>query len=249
MFPAHRTKHQPLLDFPPFLLAQSDDGTANGTALWLGAQCLSAYLAAIHAVPGVVCELGSGIGLTALVMSSLRWHVLATDIPHVISSVLSPNIQNNLHRLPPAAGSIQVRELDWTVPPADWSWDHPSVVASPSPSSSSAAANLLRPPFDLICTADTVYDPFLVQPLLRTLHALCVASAAAAPNARAPPVYLCLERRDPPLVDRCLSEAHLTWGFHVQRIPHRKLAKAMHKAGMNWPKEDWEGIEIWKFTL
>lgn len=185
-------------------------------------------------------------------MSSRRWHVLATDIPHVISSVLSPNIQDNLHRLPPASGSIQVRELDWTVAPDHWTWDHASVVASPSaslPPSDSSTQDLLRPPFDLICTADTVYDPSLVQPLLRTLHALCTLSIATAPKARAPPVYLCLERRDPALVDRCLSDARHTWGFDVHQIPRRKLAKAMHKAGMDWPKEDWEGIEIWKFTL
>ncbi|KAG6878702.1 hypothetical protein C0993_011517 [Termitomyces sp. T159_Od127] len=245
LLPAHRTKHQPLLVWPPFRLAQSDDGAANGTALWLGAQCLAAYLASLPAAPGVLLELGSGIGLTALVMSSLRWHVLATDIPPVIASVLAPNIQNNLGRLPPASGSIQVRELDWTVPPDDWTWDHPSAVASPSASLPSSDAGLLRPPFDLICTADTVYDASLVQPLLRTLHALCIASTAT----RTPPVYLCLERRDPALVDRCLSDARHTWGFHVQQIPRRKLAKAMHKAGMNWPREDWEGIEIWKFTL
>ncbi|KAI6011626.1 hypothetical protein EDC04DRAFT_767418, partial [Pisolithus marmoratus] len=47
--PAHQTKHLPTLTYPficsTFHLAQSSDGTSNGTALWLGAQLLSAYLA------------------------------------------------------------------------------------------------------------------------------------------------------------------------------------------------------------
>ncbi|KAG6911465.1 hypothetical protein DXG01_014539 [Tephrocybe rancida] len=181
-------------------------------------------------------------------MSSLGWRVLATDIPHVINTVLAPNIENNSHRLPPSSGPIQVRELDWTIPPEDWIWDHPSVIASaslPSPDNSNQK-NLFRPPFDLICTADTVYTPALIQPLFRTLHALCTAGV---PDTRPPPVYLCLERRDPVLADRCLADAHNTWGFNIERVPHRKLAKAMLKAGLKWPKEDWEGIEMWKFTL
>lgn len=48
--PAHHTKHLPLLVYPipdnlTLHLAQSDDGESNGTALWLGAQILSAFLA------------------------------------------------------------------------------------------------------------------------------------------------------------------------------------------------------------
>ncbi|KAG6854628.1 hypothetical protein C0991_004230 [Blastosporella zonata] len=249
--PAHHTKHLPVLVCPTpratFHLTQSDDGISNGTALWLGAQCLSAYLATLNRPPGSLVELGSGIGLTALVMASLGWRVLATDIPHVISSVLSPNILTNLHRLPPASGSIQVSELDWTIPPDAWIWNSPSAIASASLTTSHT--NTQQPPFDLICTADTVYTPALIQPLLRSLHALCTLSIAAAPSARPPPVYLCLERRDPVLADRCLADAHDTWGFHLERIPPRKIAKAIQKAAMNWPKEDWEGIEIWKLTL
>lgn len=73
--PAHATKHVPLLAFSTpnatFHLAQLQDGVANGTALWLGAQCLAAYLAESHLryrstppTPAAI-ELGSGVGLTA----------------------------------------------------------------------------------------------------------------------------------------------------------------------------------------
>lgn len=48
LLPATHTKQSKFLTIPivssVFQLAQSDDGVSNGTALWLGAQCLSAYL-------------------------------------------------------------------------------------------------------------------------------------------------------------------------------------------------------------
>ena len=80
--PAHETKHIQELQYPflasTFHLAQHDNGLANGTALWLGAQCLSIYLAQLygtkHRIPSQqqqrrprVIELGSGIGLSAYV--------------------------------------------------------------------------------------------------------------------------------------------------------------------------------------
>lgn len=79
--PAHHTKHLQILDYPlnetQFIhLTQLDNGESNGTALWLGAQCLSSYLAAnvasitprisVGSRPRVI-EVGSGIGLTAYV--------------------------------------------------------------------------------------------------------------------------------------------------------------------------------------
>ncbi|KAG5646668.1 hypothetical protein DXG03_002658 [Asterophora parasitica] len=249
--PAHETKHHPRLRAPfnshLLTLTQLNDGVSNGTALWLGAQCLSVYLATLRPLPCQIVELGGGIGFTALAMASLGCHVLTTDIPHVIHSVLKNNIDSNIAQFP---GSVNVRELDWTVPPDQWTWHDPTAIASASPrESSNSSTTLLTPPFDLVCSADTVYTPSLVEPLLRSLHALCTQSLAASPVARAPPVYLCIERRDPALVDRVLADAHDTWGFTVERIPDRKLAKAMLKAGIKWPKADWEGIEIWKLSL
>ncbi len=47
--PAHETKHISTLSYPfrdvVFQLTQRNDGASNGTALWLGAQILSAFLA------------------------------------------------------------------------------------------------------------------------------------------------------------------------------------------------------------
>ncbi|KAF9483914.1 hypothetical protein BDN70DRAFT_798899 [Pholiota conissans] len=244
--PAHRTKHIPLLpclfNNARFSLVQRADGVSNGTALWLGGQCLALFLAqahlkfarsALHPRPRAI-ELGSGIGLTALALCSLGWDVLATDIPHVISSVLAKNISHNLSALPLDSGIVQIRELDWSVPPEKWMWDHDHVIASHS-----------EPPFDIIISADTVYSLDLIEPMLRTLHALSTLSLSAS---RYPPILLCIERRDPALVDRLLTDAKELWSFSVERIPHKKLAKAVEK-GSQWDKSDWEGVELWKFKL
>ncbi|KAI0273693.1 hypothetical protein BC834DRAFT_840527 [Gloeopeniophorella convolvens] len=260
--PAHHTKHLPLLHHPflahSFALIQRQDGTSTGTALWLGAQCLSLYLAAIHTslarssvhIRPRVLELGSGIGLAALAMRTLGWDVLATDTTHIISSVLSPNIASNRSRLPSGDGLIQIRELDWLVPPQSWDWSNPVAVASSSPLTSAAVATpipgvTLQPPFDLIISADTLYASELVQPLLRTLHAAATTSSSSG----SPPIYLCIERRDSAVIDLALSEAETTWGFAVSRIPHRRISKAIEKGGLTWSKEDWSGVEIWRLKL
>jgi protein N-lysine methyltransferase METTL21D len=77
--PAHLTKHIPVLEYSinssVFLLSQLSDGVSNGTALWLGGQCLAMYLAQMHNKfkpsnlqrPPRAIELGSGIGLTTYV--------------------------------------------------------------------------------------------------------------------------------------------------------------------------------------
>lgn len=65
LLPAHATKHLSVLQYNSFTLVQTDDGKSNGTALWLGAQVLSAYLSTLSVSPGRAIELGSGIGLSA----------------------------------------------------------------------------------------------------------------------------------------------------------------------------------------
>lgn len=217
----------------------------------------------------------------------MGWDVLATDLPDVISSVLARNIAQNASLLSADSGVIDVRVLDWTVPPDQWDWHDRVAIArnsntpipgqiqiqppSPSPSSSSSPSSslahqlqcnkpqqhpppaedgFLGPPFDLIISSDTLYSPEITHPLLRTLHALSRSSISATGTSnRSPPVYLCLERRDPELIDRALTEARDTFDFLAQRVPHRKLARALERGGAIWDKNDWEGIELWKLTL
>ncbi|KAI9510856.1 hypothetical protein F5148DRAFT_1175497 [Russula earlei] len=254
--PAHHIKHLQSLNYHffglPFLLLQRQDGTSTGTALWLAAQCLSAYLATIHKSISPrhtrprVLELGSGIGLTALAMNSFHWDVLATDTAHTICSVLAPNIASNHPTSSRNDAIIQVRELDWLVPPESWDWGNPVAVASSKPCLSANLTRVcnpvLQPPFDLIVSSDTIYAVELVQPLLRAIHTAVIASGS-------PPVYLGIERRDSAVIDRALSEAEDVWGFTVTRVGHRSVSKAMKKGGLKWKKEDWDGVEIWRLKL
>lgn len=87
--PAHKTKHLPLLVYPfhghLLHLSQLDNGQTNGSALWLGAQCLSLYLADLlknknkfsAAVRPRAIELGSGVGLSACVLFAAAFLSLA----------------------------------------------------------------------------------------------------------------------------------------------------------------------------
>jgi len=205
----------------------------------------------------VAVELGSGVGLTALALSSLGWDVLATDRPHVIDNVLSHNVHTNVDggALPSRAGRLEVRELDWFEDPEHWNWRDPKSITSPTLADGDGDEPGFGPPFDLILTADTVYSRELVTPLLRTIHGLSWASfhAAAAETPKHPVVYLCLEKRDPALVLGLLDEAKEKWGFSVTKVPSTKLAKSIEKLGSDgtggWTKEDWEGVEIWKLKL
>ena len=168
---------------------------------------------------------------------------MATDLPNVIDSVLGQNVRDNIHLV---GGTVRVRELDWIAEPVHWSWNDEKSVSSPSLPRDPPAEGFLGPPFDLIVTSDTVYIPQLAQPLLRTIHALASLSST---GAKSPLILLCFERRDPLLIDRTLNDARQVWGFKPERVPHKKLAQAMDKAGLRWDKEDWDGVELWKLKL
>jgi len=178
--------------------------------------------------------------LSSLALCSLGWDVIATDTRTVISLVLQNNIDANRANLPDGSGCIQIRELDWTVEPEKWTWTDSSRIASHSFQESSGMETL-SPPFDLVLTADTVYIPELLTPLFRTLRAL---SQDGHPH-----VFLALERRDSQLIDEALAQAQRVWFFSPQRIPNKKISKALIKAGCQWDKSEWEGVEIWKLVV
>ncbi|TFK54994.1 hypothetical protein OE88DRAFT_1653595 [Heliocybe sulcata] len=261
-----------------FSLRQLDDGSSNGTvvgravpilvsrgylceteAFWYMQQASkSRRIRQRHRAHGVGgtqfpwnATFKTAGDIRRLALSSLGWDILATDVSFVISAVLKDNIHGNVANLTGDPGTIQVRELDWTVPPSNWTWTSHEVISSHTISDVEGHCELLEPPFDLILTSDTLYTESLCTPLLRTLHALCTQSVqSTSRSTRTPPVYICVERRDSALIDRALSEAKSAWGFSVQRVPHRKVLKAMEKGGLaGWNKVDWEGVEIWRMTL
>ncbi|GAA6006341.1 uncharacterized protein JCM10292_002654 [Rhodotorula paludigena] len=259
-FPAHATKHLPVLDYflpdrTPVAISQDNAGTdSTGRTVWLGAQVLSLYLHDLlsrsrpphgAARPRAI-DLGSGTGLVALTLASLAYDTLATDLGCIVDSVLRRNVETHASKL--GGARLEAHTLDWFEPPERWSW--------PAASEEDAAAGRapLAPPFDLVSTADTVYDSSLIDPLLSTLLALCLPSSASrASAAPPPPIYLALERRDPALVDSFFARAAgPPFGFKCSRVEHARIKKLVEdRAGtLGWEdEEEWEGVEVWKLKL
>ena len=257
--PASHTKHLDRLSHPlphkhdifldlrqaSSLLSGESTGT-TGTTLWLSAQVVSLHLASLG-VPArdplgrrpVAVELGSGIGYLALVLASLGYDVIATDIGPALP-LLAENIDKNLYTLQQKVGydnvgSIQVLELDWE---------------EVSTSGRLPAALEAIPELSLIITTDTVYAPQLVEPLFHTISFLSSTRddtsnqlAGLSPKRRAPTVVVGLERRDCALVDTALQRA-AGFGLDLKRVARPKLSKEVSR--WDWTMEDWEGIEVWK---
>lgn len=46
-----------------------------------------------------------------------------------------------------------------------------------------------------------------------------------------------------------VKQAKEDWGFSLNRIPYRRIVRAMERGGLIWSKGDWEGVEIWKLQI
>ncbi|ORX34481.1 putative methyltransferase-domain-containing protein [Kockovaella imperatae] len=208
------------------------EGTGTtGTTLWLGAQVLACYL--VSALPrvlpvpfggrstrGRVLELGSGTGYLSLVLASMGYTVLSTDIEPVLSTVLKPNVEAGLHQIRASAngsnGLIVVQNLDWTL-------DDDAIAGER---------------FDMILMSDTIYLSDLNPHLFGTLRKVSL-------EGKAPMVYLALERRDSAAVDSALTIAQ-EMGFNLKRVAHTRVVKAVDGAGWGWDEQGWEDVEVWK---
>ncbi|GAA5843677.1 hypothetical protein JCM9279_000099, partial [Rhodotorula babjevae] len=177
-------------------------------------------------------DVGSGTGLVALALSALGYRTLATDLPALVDGVLGVNCSSSAASTLP--GTLVAAPLDWF----DSTLHFP-----PAPHA---------PPFDLVTTADTVYDPSLSAPLLRTLARL---SLLGRPPLSPAPVYLALERRDPLLVESFLASARDAHGFKLARVDPARLQRLVERpeadgGTLAWLDEaDWDGIEVWKLKL
>ncbi|GAA5922666.1 hypothetical protein JCM3775_005808 [Rhodotorula graminis] len=244
--PAHATKDQLVLDYvlpgQHTVTVEQDNSLADSTGrtVWLGAQVLAVYLADLLSTSSTsasrstqrAVDLGSGTGLVALSLAALGYHTLATDLPALVDGVLGTNCSSS--SASSLAGTLVAAPLDWL----DSTLDFP-----PAPHA---------PPFDLVTTADTVYDPSLSAPLLRTLARLSLLGRPASSPA---PVYLALERRDPLLVDSFLAAARDVHGFKLARVDHARLKRLVERpeadgGTLAWDDEaDWDGIEVWRLKL
>lgn len=271
--PAHETKNEPILYYPVLptslvLELKQSDTTQNttGSTLWLGAQVLAVYLFDLYGSkprppaptegsrrPRAI-DLGAGVGLTAHVMTMLGFDVVATDLKVVIDTVLGRNMEGNsgcvkawgdeadVGGVAKGCGDATVRELDWFVDPDEWDWSGARAIA-PREGSKTDNDIIIGPSFDLIVTADTLYRQDLVAPLLRTIKAISIQSRK---GKRFPPVFVALERRDPEVIERALELAKEE-GFGCKKITDGKVRKCLDAVGFKWDKEDWEGVEIWRW--
>lgn len=186
----------------------------------------------------------SPLPFSSLAVASLGYHVLATDLSS--AHLLKSNIAFNKHALPADAGSIRATALDWTEFPSQANLAL-ALVGDEAEAEAEIADNF-RPPFHLIITADTIYKEELIQPLLRSLHALALESTPVE-SASSPLILVCLERRDPLLTDTVFDRAKNVWGFNVQRVPATKLRRAVEKGLRCEWGDGWSGIELWKLKL
>ena len=222
----------------------------TGTTLWLGAQVLACYLSATlpSGSPSTgtkkVLELGSGVGYLSLVLASMGYGVIATDIEPVLSSVLRPNIEDGLRVLrgrgaETGTGDISVKHLDWNV----------FVFAATEAESSELKPLEEEEGFgfghlNTIVMSDTIYHPPLILPLFSTIRRLSVQSGHGH-GLPTPTLYFALERRDSRLVDQALETAR-SMGFELKRVGNGRVAKAVRATGWGWRDESWAGIEVWK---
>lgn len=121
--PAHDTKHLPVLHYAfhsrTYQLHQSQSSGETGSTLWLSSQILAEYLFATLAFrkgnrTAKCLELGSGIGLLALVLRDFCKFgaVVATD-QAAVCPLLSLNLQLNTSS---EDDIIRVETLDWCAP-------------------------------------------------------------------------------------------------------------------------------------
>jgi len=197
-------------------VANSGAGTANN--IWDGAYVLAKLLelcaaegdAAVVAVRGArVLELGSGTGLVGLAAAAAgAAAVVLTDLPYALP-LLTANVQHNVEAT--AGAQVHVAALDWTrpLPPL------PAAVSPPT----------------LIVAADVVWVPELIQPLVRTLAALC---AAGAPP---PPVLLSHQTRAR-ASDALLFAALRAQGFAAREVPRER----------HHPEARDDDIQVWLIT-
>ncbi|KAF8245999.1 hypothetical protein K440DRAFT_632942 [Wilcoxina mikolae CBS 423.85] len=226
--PAHTTKNVTTLVYPlpPPLshktLHLSQDSTAattTGSTLWLGAQVLTIYLYSLYTPSSTssgkrALDLGAGIGLTSLALAALGWDVTSTDVSALVDGILRRNIEDPRNT---TAGSVNVRELDWVAPPPQQEEES----------------------YDLIVTADTIYSPPLVVPLLNAIRTYASAKTV---------VLVALEVRDEALIRGALEKA-VEMGFVVRKVPRTRLRKALGAARVEWAKEEWSGVEVWRLGV
>lgn len=215
-------------------LSQQNNTQNHGTTVWDSAKLLAFYLFESIKKPkfevnqGEVVvknqkrclELGSGCGLGGLLMASLGFDTVLTDLPEVLDRVLLSNcdtaIQDiqqwwyHLHHTEHASvkPKIEVRSLDWLDLP------------------------IIETEFHYILAADCIYEIQLVEPLLKCIRAYSSSKTIT---------FIAMERRDDVVVNGFIEKARL-YGFDARMILKKIIQNHQHLVCN-------EDVEIWKLKL
>lgn len=215
-------------------LSQQNNTQNHGTTVWDSAKLLAFYLFDTIKKPtfkenkvqnNKTClELGSGCGLGGLIMASLGFETVLTDLPEVVDRVLQPNcataidaitdwwyhLQHTTQSIDPP--KITVQSLDWLQ-----LMDQENQQHSPQT-------------YHYIIASDCIYEIELVEPLLNCIRYY------ASPSTM---IFIAMERRDDTVVDGFINKAK-AFGFEARMI----LKKLLNSKSVG--NED---VEIWKLKL
>ncbi|TIA99932.1 hypothetical protein E3P96_02770 [Wallemia ichthyophaga] len=225
---------------------KGDDTT--GSTLWLSAQLLSAYIEQSGIKDRLkndkrrCLELGSGVGLVGLALANNKSNeVLLTDVSKVVDRVLLRNVKSNDY------SNTQVGVLDWSTEPEAIDWKAIRCFIRISDMQwlterrqIDRGEHVLRPPFDLIVTTDTLYERTLTPQLLKHISYHLNQSGHSK-------ALIGLERRDSALIDEALSMI-TGMGLKLQQIPQQSLSKAVRDE-YGWQDDEiWSGCELYKLS-
>ncbi|KAG6999598.1 NADH-cytochrome b5 reductase [Physcia stellaris] len=206
--PLHITLHEPTL---------TADNLGHKT--WLSSYLLARRLPTLlnsyllpppHSPPLRILELGSGTGLLGLTAAFLlpRAKVHLTDLPPILAN-LTKNVR--LNNFPPDHNMPEVRELDWSAPPAhshsngdggntqEGGGEENSIPLPQDDSPNSPIAEK-GGKYDLILSSDPLYSPSHPAWLVRT-----ILSHLAPPHPQAQPPIVVIEL---PLRTAYLPQVH-----------------------------------------
>jgi predicted nicotinamide N-methyase len=208
---------------PNLLLSQREAGT-TGAVLWKITPLVASWLSSgpvvlaeagcLHST-AVVLELGTGItGLIGLVMAPQVKEYIMTDQSYVMKT-LQGNIDVNTESYAAKRRGAKAQVAKPRVMVLDWELDTPSLEGLGLDSDQT---------IDLIVICDTVYNEYLVDPLVTTLADICELNADQKPAV----VLIAQQLRSDTVFEQFMST--LLKKFKVWRVTDEHLSIGLRSA-------------------
>jgi len=246
------TKHLQYIDFSfgniSIRIKQNQSSLLTGTTIWDASHVLGDYLNNIFRkksnsiskapLQGKYClELGSGCGLTGILVTLLGANTVLTDRKDTLF-ILEDNVGSNVpnfsktqtafredtenettkeldNGMTTTIGQALVKELDWEQPVSKDIYD----PETPD-----------HLEYDYVLAADCVFNIEMLDPFINTLVRVC------GPHTQA---FVAMERRDADVINSFLTRVEER-GFTWNRIPKSKLLKVDGVAGV---------VEVYKLRV